>query len=69
LGFYLLFVGVLELVRVFVDRSQPWIWSLLIGILGIVAGIVVLNHPARHSAADRGRGADRLCLPRQGLNA
>jgi len=46
LGFYLLFVGVLELVRVFVDRSQPWIWSLLIGVLGIVAGIVVLNHPA-----------------------
>jgi uncharacterized membrane protein HdeD (DUF308 family) len=31
---------------VFVDRSQPWIWSLLIGVLGIVAGIVVLNHPA-----------------------
>ena len=46
LGFYLLFVGVLELVRVFVDRSQPWYWSLIVGILGIVAGIVVLNHPA-----------------------
>jgi uncharacterized membrane protein HdeD (DUF308 family) len=45
LGFYLLFIGVLELVRVFVDRSQPWYWSLLIGILGIVAGIIVLNHP------------------------
>jgi uncharacterized membrane protein HdeD (DUF308 family) len=45
LGFYLLFVGVLELVRVFVDRSQPWYWSLIIGILGIVAGIIVLNHP------------------------
>jgi uncharacterized membrane protein HdeD (DUF308 family) len=45
LGFYWLFTGVLELVRVFVDRSVPWIWSLLIGILGIVAGILVLNHP------------------------
>ena len=45
LGFYWLFVGVLELVRMFVDRSVPWIWSLLIGILGIVAGILVLNHP------------------------
>ncbi|HYJ58282.1 MAG TPA: DUF308 domain-containing protein [Methyloceanibacter sp.] len=45
LGFYLLFIGVLELVRVFVDSSQPWIWSLVIGILGIVAGIIVLNHP------------------------
>ena len=47
LGLYLLFIGVLELVRVFVDRSQPWIWSLLIGILGIVARIVVLNHRGR----------------------
>lgn len=45
LGFYWLFVGVLELVRMFVDRSVPWFWSLLIGILGIVAGILVLNHP------------------------
>jgi uncharacterized membrane protein HdeD (DUF308 family) len=45
LGFYWLFVGVLELVRMFVDRSVPWIWSLLIGILGIVAGILVVNHP------------------------
>ena len=46
LGFYLLFVGVLELVRVFVYSSQPWLWSLIVGILGIVAGVVVLNHPA-----------------------
>ncbi|MGV1013548.1 MAG: HdeD family acid-resistance protein [Methyloceanibacter sp.] len=45
LGFYLLFIGVLELVRIFVDRSVPWYWSLLIGVLGIVAGIVVLRHP------------------------
>jgi len=45
LGFYWLMMGVLELVRVFVDRSVPWYWSLLIGILGIVAGIIVLNHP------------------------
>jgi uncharacterized membrane protein HdeD (DUF308 family) len=45
LGFYWLIVGVLELVRMFVDRSVPWIWSLLIGIAGIVAGVLVLNHP------------------------
>ena len=51
LGFYLLFIGVLELVRVFVDRSQPWIWSLLLGVLGIVAGIIVLNHPLLTAAA------------------
>jgi uncharacterized membrane protein HdeD (DUF308 family) len=51
LGFYLLFVGVLELVRVFVDRSQPWIWSLVVGILGVVAGIIVLNHPVLTAVA------------------
>lgn len=45
LGFYWLFVGVLELVRMFVDRSVPWYWSLLIGVLGIIAGIIVLRHP------------------------
>jgi uncharacterized membrane protein HdeD (DUF308 family) len=45
LGFYWLFVGVLELVRMFVDDSVPWYWSLLIGLLGIAAGLLVLNHP------------------------
>ena len=45
LGFYWLFTGVMALVRVFVDRSVPWIWSLLIGIVGILAGLVVLHHP------------------------
>ncbi len=45
LGFYWLFTGVLELVRMFVDRSVSWVWSLLLGILGIAAGILVLNHP------------------------
>jgi uncharacterized membrane protein HdeD (DUF308 family) len=45
LGFYWLMMGVLSLVRVFVDRSVPWIWSLLVGIIGILAGIVVLRHP------------------------
>jgi uncharacterized membrane protein HdeD (DUF308 family) len=45
LGFYWLFTGVMALVRVFVDRSVPWIWSLLVGIVGILAGLVVLRHP------------------------
>ena len=45
LGFYWLFVGVLELARVFVDRRVPWYWSLLIGVLGIIAGLIVLRHP------------------------
>jgi uncharacterized membrane protein HdeD (DUF308 family) len=45
LGFYWLFTGIMALVRVFVDRSVPWIWSLLVGIVGIFAGLVVLRHP------------------------
>jgi uncharacterized membrane protein HdeD (DUF308 family) len=45
LGFYWLVQGVLSLVQVFVDRSIPWIWSLLTGIVGIIAGLFVLRHP------------------------
>lgn len=45
LGFYWLFTGVMALVRMFVDRSVPWFWSLLVGIVGIFAGLVVLRHP------------------------
>jgi uncharacterized membrane protein HdeD (DUF308 family) len=45
LGFYWLFTGIMALVRVFVDRSVPWMWSLLVGIVGIFAGLVVLRHP------------------------
>jgi uncharacterized membrane protein HdeD (DUF308 family) len=45
LGFYWLITGVLSLVRVFVDRSIPWIWSLLSGVVGILAGLLVLRHP------------------------
>ena len=45
LGFYWLITGVLELVRVFVDRSVPWIWSLLTGLIGLTAGLLVLKHP------------------------
>jgi uncharacterized membrane protein HdeD (DUF308 family) len=45
LGFYWLFQGVLSLVQVFVDRSIPQIWSLLTGVVGILAGLFVLRHP------------------------
>src|SRR6516165_6148254 len=41
LGFYWLITGVLALVRVFVDHSVPWLWSLLVGIVGILAGMFV----------------------------
>lgn len=45
LGFYWLIMGVLALVRVFTDPSVPWIWELLIGIVGILAGLSVVKHP------------------------
>jgi len=45
LGFYWLIEGIFALVHIFVDRSVPWIWSLLIGIVGIAAGILVVWHP------------------------
>jgi uncharacterized membrane protein HdeD (DUF308 family) len=45
LGVYWLILGVLSLVQIYVDDSIAWLWSLLIGFLGVVAGIFVLNHP------------------------
>jgi uncharacterized membrane protein HdeD (DUF308 family) len=45
LGFFWLIEGILSLVHVFVDRATPWIWSLLTGIVGIIAGILVVRHP------------------------
>jgi uncharacterized membrane protein HdeD (DUF308 family) len=44
-GLYWLIMGILALVRVFVDQSIPWFWSLLIGLVGILAGISVSTHP------------------------
>ena len=29
----------------FVDRSVPWIWSLLIGLVSVAAGVLVVKHP------------------------
>ena len=56
LGFYWLIMGILALVRIFVDRSVPWIWSLLIGIVGILAGILVLRHPMLAARIALGQG-------------
>jgi uncharacterized membrane protein HdeD (DUF308 family) len=43
-GFYLFIGGILRIVSIFVDSSS-WGWKLVGGILGIIAGIVVLDHP------------------------
>lgn len=45
LGFYWIVTGVLSLVQMFVDRSVPWIWSLLIGLVSVAAGILIVRHP------------------------
>lgn len=45
LGFYWIVSGVLSFVQMFVDRSVPWIWSFLMGIMGVAAGILVVRHP------------------------
>jgi uncharacterized membrane protein HdeD (DUF308 family) len=44
LGFLWLIEGILSLVQ-FIDRSIPWIWSLITGIIGVIAGILVVRHP------------------------
>jgi uncharacterized membrane protein HdeD (DUF308 family) len=44
LGLYWLVSGIMSLVGIFIDHSA-WGWKLFSGILGIIAGIVVLNHP------------------------
>jgi len=44
LSFYLLIEGILRIVSIFLDSSL-WGLKLIIGTLGILAGIVVLNHP------------------------
>ena len=43
-GFYLFIGGILRMVSIFIDSSS-WGWKFFGGILGILAGIVVLNHP------------------------
>ena len=45
LGVFFLMNGMLSLVQMFVDRSVPWIWSLLIGISGIAAEVLIIRHP------------------------
>jgi uncharacterized membrane protein HdeD (DUF308 family) len=45
LGFYWIVSGVLSLVQMFVDRTVPLIWSLLIGLVSVAAGVLVVKHP------------------------
>ena len=44
LGIYWLVSGIFQIIGMFID-STAWGWKLFGGILGILAGIVILNHP------------------------
>ncbi len=44
LGIYWLISGIFGIVSLFVDRTA-WGWKLFSGILGILAGIVIIQHP------------------------
>ncbi len=44
LGFYWLVDGIVRLVSIFVDRTG-WGWNLFVGVLGVFAGVAVIDHP------------------------
>jgi len=44
LGIYWFIAGILNIVGIFIDHTA-WGWKLFIGILGIIAGILVIQHP------------------------
>jgi uncharacterized membrane protein HdeD (DUF308 family)/predicted flap endonuclease-1-like 5' DNA nuclease len=44
LGIYWLIMGIIRIVSIFIDSHQ-WGWKLFAGVLGIIAGIIVIRHP------------------------
>ena len=44
LGIYWFIAGILNIVGIFIDHTA-WGWKLFIGILGIVAGVIVIGNP------------------------
>lgn len=44
LGVYWLIGGIFDLVEMFLDRTQ-WGWTLFTGVIGILAGLVIVRHP------------------------
>lgn len=44
LGIYWLIAGVFNIVGIFLDHTQ-WGWKLFAGVLGVVAGLLVIQHP------------------------
>lgn len=50
LGLYWLIKGIFDIISMFVDHTA-WGWKLFMGIIGIVAGVVILRHPVVSTAA------------------
>jgi uncharacterized membrane protein HdeD (DUF308 family) len=44
LGIYWLVAGMFRIISIFIDSSM-WGWKLFAGILGVVAGLLILQHP------------------------
>jgi len=44
LGIYWLVSGIVNIVWLFFDRTA-WGWKLILGILGIIAGLLIIQHP------------------------
>lgn len=44
IGLWWLIQGLFLILNVFIDRKR-WIWKLLSGVIGVLAGILVLQHP------------------------
>jgi LPXTG-motif cell wall-anchored protein len=51
LGFYWLIRGIFSIIEIFIPNTGThWGWLLFMGILGIIAGMVVLRHPVYAAA-------------------
>jgi len=44
LGWYWLIVGIINIFSIFMDKSN-WGWKLLSGIIGIIAGLIIIGYP------------------------
>ena len=44
IGIYWFVSGIFQIVAIFIDHTQ-WGWKLFSGILGIIAGMIIINHP------------------------
>ena len=44
LGLYWLIKGIFDIISIFIDHTA-WGWKLFIGIIGIIAGIIILRNP------------------------